>query len=52
MGCKIPQVYDQNFFWGDRGGGWGGGLTVKDVSSGVVGVIKASFLKQLERRGG
>ena len=32
MGCKIPQVYDQNFYWGgDRGGGWGGGLTVKDV---------------------
>ena len=33
MGCKIPQVYDQNFYWGrgDKGGGWGGGLTVKDV---------------------
>ena len=27
MGCKIPQVYDQNLYWGrgDRGGGWGGG---------------------------
>ena len=20
MGCKIPQVYDQNFYWGGGGG--------------------------------
>ena len=24
-------VYDQNFFWGGRGGGWGGGVAVKDA---------------------
>ena len=24
MSCKIPQVYDQNFYLGGRGGGWGG----------------------------
>ena len=53
MGCKIPQVYDQIIYWGDRGGGWGGGAnSERCLKRGVGGVIKKSFLKQLERRGG
>ena len=41
-------MYDQNFYWGGGGGGWGERVAVK----GVVGVIKGSFQKHLKTGGG
>ena len=41
------QVYDQNFYGGSKGGGWGGGNSEMCLKWG--GVIKESQLKLLKR---
>ena len=46
-------LYDQNFFRGGRGGGWGGDSSERRLKwGGMVGVIKGSFQKHLKKRGG
>ena len=43
-------VYDQNFLWGKRGGGWGGGGNEGCLKwdDGGGGAIKGSFQKHLK----